>query len=65
MIAPGRSYRYIYSYPPGPTSAISGLPTAGCGDLVGSFDYPVKPGTNAFRPDALDLPANTFADSPK
>jgi plastocyanin len=39
VIAPGQSYSYTFTCPPGPTSATAGLPLASCSELVGPFQY--------------------------
>jgi len=39
VMKPGASYSYTYNCPPGPISANTGLPLAGCTDLVGPLMY--------------------------
>ena len=50
VMPPGASFRYTYSCPPGPTSAITGLPLAGCSDTVGPFTYWSNIGSDLIGP---------------
>ena len=47
---PGASFSYTYTCPPGPTSASTGLPLAGCTDTVGPFTYWSNIGSDLIPP---------------
>jgi|GEM_PF-6487816 plastocyanin len=47
---PGESYKYTFTCPPGPTSALTGLPLAGCTELIGPFEYLSNVGYDANYP---------------
>ena len=47
---PGASFSYTFTCPPGPSSALTGLPLSGCTEPVGPFQYLSNVGYDAVYP---------------